>query len=173
MMQMSLKIAKIDNLKVNPCDITHVILQGCTHFCKACSKSEYKHSRLGKNIPVNDIISEIKEYNSKIILISGGEPLKQIFPLTTLCFHARHKSETKIALATNYSWSNILKLKTGIDKKEAFMIRLLVLKYVDILIENSCSEDRRFINVSNMVQHKKQSTKLDPIYKKLDNILKG
>ena len=51
--------------------------QGCTLKCKGCMSKHTWEFDTSKKVYINDIIKTIKNYPTKSITISGGEPLEQ------------------------------------------------------------------------------------------------
>ncbi len=54
-----------------------VRFQGCSVKCKWCDTSEAIKFGVGKQMTVEQIISEIKKHESKKVSLTGGEPLDQ------------------------------------------------------------------------------------------------
>ena len=95
--------------------------QGCTLKCKGCMSKHTWEFDTSKKVYINDIIKTIKNYPTKSITISGGEPLEQKNLLLFLK-----------ALREN-SYDDIL-LYSGYEKEVIFKDFSEILEYVDVLV---------------------------------------
>ncbi len=101
-----------------------VRLTGCPLRCQYCD-TEYAFTG-GENWQLEDIVAEVKKYNTKYVTVTGGEPLAQkrcIDLLERLCDEAYKVSlETSGALdvsAVDSRVSKVMDIKTPGSKEEA------------------------------------------------------
>ena len=57
---------------------TFIRLQGCNMHCNFCDTPDTLNTNIGEHWPIEKILEKVKKYNSKNIIITGGEPLNQI-----------------------------------------------------------------------------------------------
>ena len=73
-------------------------LGGCDVGCSWCDVKESWDASAHPSMSVTDLVAQATEYSSKIVVVTGGEPL--MYDLTLLC-EALHQAGLKIHLETS------------------------------------------------------------------------
>lgn len=85
--------------------VVFVRLSGCNFKCSWCDTDHSKFRRM----EIQDVKKEIKRWNCKIVIITGGEPLLQKLDLSILC-HELNYDGYMVMIETNGSINPILKV---------------------------------------------------------------
>ncbi len=109
---------------------------GCNLRCSYCdTKYAYEH---GKDMNINEILDEIKKYNSQYVCLTGGEPLLQNDIIELI--NSLLKKKYYVVIETNGSIiiKNLLKYKLlliSLDIKcpSSNMVKKINLKNIDLL----------------------------------------
>ena len=122
-----------------------LFVSGCTHNCEDCFNKEYQNFSFGTEMMIGEV-DEFLSYaeDEKVVGINilGGEPLQQTMDkkLTTLLHILKLKEQTKdkpIWLWTGY------KLEDIANNNDI----MLILKYVDVLIDGKFEKDKKDLNL--------------------------
>lgn len=110
-----------------------VFLAGCPHHCKGCHNPESWNMRNGKEMSVDDILTELKANPLTDVTLSGGEPFLQEEAVLELV--KRIKAETD---KTIWSWSG-----WTFEELKTHPIRAEILRYIDVLVDGRFIVEQR------------------------------
>ena len=107
-------------------------VQGCTLGCPGCFNPATHPHAGGELLPVATLFRRIIAASAKAttkatiegVTISGGEPLQQPAPLSTLLTRLRNETALSILLFTGYTWAEIQRMPAAAQ----------ILACVDVLI---------------------------------------
>lgn len=115
--------------------------QGCPHHCKGCQNPETWNPNSGYNIPIDDIIKELKKNYSDStsgVTISGGDPLFQMKEIMNLCKEIKKEFPNwTIWIYTGFLYE---KLQNNVDFNE-------LMNYFDVLVDGPFILKKRDISI--------------------------
>lgn len=116
-----------------------VYTQGCSHNCKGCHNPGTHSFDGGRDIDIDDIMSEIEE-NPLLsgVTFSGGDPLFQPRPLISL---AKRVKDTGLNIwcYTGWTWEALMKMN------DTDILKLL--EYVDVLVDGPFVLEKRTLEL--------------------------
>ena len=116
---------------------TSIFFSGCRHHCKGCFNSIAQDFNYGKPFTqevADEFIKNATNDNIDGLCILGGEPLQQdLGILLKFVYELKTKTNKPIWMWSGYTWEQII---TDPNK-------LLVLKYVDVLIDGKFELEKR------------------------------
>ncbi|MGL4346150.1 MAG: anaerobic ribonucleoside-triphosphate reductase activating protein [Cellulosilyticaceae bacterium] len=121
---------------------TTLFVSGCTHQCKGCFNTQYRHFTYGTpwNQEAEDLfVSYAKDPNVHGVTILGGEPFQQTQDTDLLNLLKRIKTETDqtIWIYSGYTFEEII---SDPDKLE-------LLKVCDVLVDGPFAEELKNIQL--------------------------
>ena len=112
-----------------------VFTQGCPHHCKGCHNPQTHDFNGGKEVSINDLVSDIKKNPMiKGVTISGGEPFFQAKQVSKLIDNLQDKNYDYMVY-TGYKYENLLE---NANENNGYMD---LLSRTDILMDGKFVEE--------------------------------
>lgn len=112
-----------------------VFTQGCPHHCKGCHNPQTHDFNGGKEVSINELVSDIKKNPMiKGVTISGGEPFSQAKQVSKLIDNLQDKNYDYMVY-TGYKYENLLE---NANENNGYMD---LLSRTDILMDGKFVEE--------------------------------
>jgi len=115
-----------------------VFTQGCSHNCPGCFNPSTHNTKGGLSIPVYDLGNQIiQESYTKLVTITGGDPLQQIESLGVLVKRLKNNN-FHIMIYTGYTWEQIIQHSELFD----------IVKLCDVLVDGKFEQQLKNISLT-------------------------
>lgn len=131
---------------------TSIYFAGCKHHCKGCHNPQSWDMNGGYSMPINHILTLIKEDEFANVTFSGGDPFYQVDAVTELAKRIKAETNKTIWCYTGFTIEEI--------KEDPNLSKLL--PYIDVLVDGPYvealrntdlpfrgSENQRIIHIKN------------------------
>lgn len=131
---------------------TSIYFAGCKHHCKGCHNPQSWDMNGGYSMPINHILTLIKEDEFANVTFSGGDPFYQVDAVTELAKRIKAETDKTIWCYTGFTIEEI--------REDPNLSKLL--QYIDVLVDGPYvealrntdlpfrgSENQRIIHIKN------------------------
>lgn len=131
---------------------TSIYFAGCKHHCKGCHNPQSWDMNGGYSMPINHILTLIKEDEFANVTFSGGDPFYQVDAVTELAKRIKAETDKTIWCYTGFTIEEI--------REDPNLNKLL--QYIDVLVDGPYvealrntdlpfrgSENQRIIHIKN------------------------
>lgn len=131
---------------------TSIYFAGCKHHCKGCHNPQSWDMNGGYSMPINHILTLIKEDEFANVTFSGGDPFYQVDAVTELAKRIKAETNKTIWCYTGFTIEEI--------REDPNLNKLL--QYIDVLVDGPYvealrntdlpfrgSENQRIIHIKN------------------------
>ena len=131
---------------------TSIYFAGCKHHCKGCHNPQSWDMNGGYSMPINHILTLIKEDEFANVTFSGGDPFYQVDAVTELAKRIKDETDKTIWCYTGFTIEEI--------REDPNLSKLL--PYIDVLVDGPYvealrntdlpfrgSENQRIIHIKN------------------------
>lgn len=131
---------------------TSIYFAGCKHHCKGCHNPQSWDMNGGYSMPINHVLTLIKEDEFANVTFSGGDPFYQVDAVTELAKRIKAETDKTIWCYTGFTIEEI--------REDPNLNKLL--QYIDVLVDGPYvealrntdlpfrgSENQRIIHIKN------------------------
>lgn len=131
---------------------TSIYFAGCKHHCKGCHNPQSWDMNGGYSMPINHVLTLIKEDEFANVTFSGGDPFYQVDAVTELAKRIKAETDKTIWCYTGFTIEEI--------REDPNLSKLL--QYIDVLVDGPYvealrntdlpfrgSENQRIIHIKN------------------------
>lgn len=112
---------------------TSIYFAGCKHHCKGCHNPQSWDMNGGYSMPINHILTLIKEDEFANVTFSGGDPFYQVDAVTELAKRIKAETDKTIWCYTGFTIEEI--------REDPNLNKLL--QYIDVLVDGPYVEALR------------------------------
>ena len=112
---------------------TSIYFAGCKHHCKGCHNPQSWDMNGGYSMPINHILTLIKEDEFANVTFSGGDPFYQVDAVTELAKRIKAETDKTIWCYTGFTIEEI--------REDPNLNKLL--PYIDVLVDGPYVESLR------------------------------
>ena len=112
---------------------TSIYFAGCKHHCKGCHNPQSWDMNGGYSMPINHILTLIKEDEFANVTFSGGDPFYQVDAVTELAKRIKAETNKTIWCYTGFTIEDI--------REDPNLSKLL--PYIDVLVDGPYVESLR------------------------------
>lgn len=112
---------------------TSIYFAGCKHHCKGCHNPQSWDMNGGYSMPINHILTLIKEDEFANVTFSGGDPFYQVDAVTELAKRIKAETDKTIWCYTGFTIEEI--------REDPNLSKLL--QYIDVLVDGPYVEALR------------------------------
>jgi anaerobic ribonucleoside-triphosphate reductase activating protein len=112
---------------------TSIYFAGCKHHCKGCHNPQSWDMNGGYSMPINHILTLIKEDEFANVTFSGGDPFYQVDAVTELAKRIKAETNKTIWCYTGFTIEEIME-DSNLNK---------LLPYIDVLVDGPYVEALR------------------------------
>ena len=112
---------------------TSIYFAGCKHHCKGCHNPQSWDMNGGYSMPINHILTLIKEDEFANVTFSGGDPFYQVDAVTELAKRIKAETDKTIWCYTGFTIEEI--------REDPNLSKLL--PYIDVLVDGPYVEALR------------------------------
>lgn len=112
---------------------TSIYFAGCKHHCKGCHNPQSWDMNGGYSMPINHILTLIKEDEFANVTFSGGDPFFQVGAATELAMRIKEETNKTLWVYTGYTIEKIIQTR--------FLARML--PYIDVLVDGPFVKELR------------------------------
>lgn len=112
---------------------TSIYFAGCKHHCKGCHNPQSWDMNGGYSMPINHILTLIKEDEFANVTFSGGDPFYQVDAVTELAKRIKAETNKTIWCYTGFTIEEI--------REDPNLSKLL--PYIDVLVDGPYVESLR------------------------------
>ena len=112
---------------------TSIYFAGCKHHCKGCHNPQSWDMNGGYSMPINHILTLIKEDEFANVTFSGGDPFYQVDAVTELAKRIKAETDKTIWCYTGFTIEEI--------REDPTLSKLL--QYIDVLVDGPYIEALR------------------------------
>jgi anaerobic ribonucleoside-triphosphate reductase activating protein len=112
---------------------TSIYFAGCKHHCKGCHNPQSWDMNGGYSMPINHILTLIKEDEFANVTFSGGDPFYQVDAVTELAKRIKAETDKTIWCYTGFTIEEI--------REDPNLSKLL--PYIDVLVDGPYIEALR------------------------------
>lgn len=112
---------------------TSIYFAGCKHHCKGCHNPQSWDMNGGYSMPINHILTLIKEDEFANVTFSGGDPFYQVDAVTELAKRIKDETDKTIWCYTGFTIEEI--------REDPNLSKLL--PYIDVLVDGPYVEALR------------------------------
>lgn len=112
---------------------TSIYFAGCKHHCKGCHNPQSWDMNGGYSMPINHILTLIKEDEFANVTFSGGDPFYQVDAVTELAKRIKDETDKTIWCYTGFTIEEIRE-NPNLNK---------LLPYIDVLVDGPYVEALR------------------------------
>mgnify|MGYP003299612376 FL=1 len=112
---------------------TSIYFAGCKHHCKGCHNPQSWDMNGGYSMPINHILTLIKEDEFANVTFSGGDPFYQVDAVTELAKRIKAETNKTIWCYTGFTIEEI--------REDPSLSKLL--QYIDVLVDGPYVEALR------------------------------
>lgn len=131
---------------------TSIYFAGCKHHCKGCHNPQSWDMNGGYSMPINHILTLIKEDEFANVTFSGGDPFYQVDAVTELAKRIKAETDKTIWCYTGFTIEEIRE-DPNLNKLLPYIDVLVDGPYVEALRNTDLpfrgSENQRIIHIKN------------------------
>lgn len=131
---------------------TSIYFAGCKHHCKGCHNPQSWDMNGGYSMPINHILTLIKEDEFANVTFSGGDPFYQVDAVTELAKRIKDETDKTIWCYTGFTIEEIRE-DPNLNKLLPYIDVLVDGPYVEALRNTDLpfrgSENQRIIHIKN------------------------
>lgn len=131
---------------------TSIYFAGCKHHCKGCHNPQSWDMNGGYSMPINHILTLIKEDEFANVTFSGGDPFYQVDAVTELAKRIKAETDKTIWCYTGFTIEEIQE-NPNLNKLLPYIDVLVDGPYVEALRNTDLpfrgSENQRIIYINN------------------------
>lgn len=131
---------------------TSIYFAGCKHCCKGCHNPQSWDMNGGYSMPINHILTLIKEDEFANVTFSGGDPFYQVDAVTELAKRIKAETDKTIWCYTGFTIEEIRE-NPNLNKLLPYIDVLVDGPYVEALRNTDLpfrgSENQRIIHINN------------------------
>ena len=131
---------------------TSIYFAGCKHHCKGCHNPQSWDMNGGYSMPINHILTLIKEDEFANVTFSGGDPFYQVDAVTELAKRIKAETDKTIWCYTGFTIEEIRE-NPNLNKLLPYIDVLVDGPYVEALRNTDLpfrgSENQRIIYINN------------------------